>query len=265
MPVDWEPEQAVARETAQKRGRSEPPLSSRVACARRSGNHPLAGTAGAWVYQAVPAATDEPFASTSIDAPEIPLAEQWRSVWAEIQSDIAALSLCGAQQGRCSSAASIRFGKILESARGRDGLIKLAMINAGVNAAIRYAGIQPVRVEYPWSSAAAIFTTQRGSCMEFAIAKYIALLQSEWPSNDIRLVLAWPDGAGQPHMVLAARYEARWYILDNLRSAVLTDTRLENYVPLFVLDHLGVRKLVPEFIATDSARGMLARTRTADE
>jgi predicted transglutaminase-like cysteine proteinase len=209
--------------------------------------------AGAWVYQAVPAAIDEPFASTSIDAPEIPLAEQWRSVWAEIQSDIAALSQCGTQRGRCSSAASIRFGKILESARGRDGLIRLAMINAGVNAVIRYASIQPVRIEYPWSSAAAIFTSRRGSCMEFAIAKYIALRQSEWPSNDIRLVLAWPDGAGEPHMVLAARYEGRWYILDNLRSAVLTDTRLEKYVPLFVLDQLGVRKLVPEFISTGSA------------
>jgi predicted transglutaminase-like cysteine proteinase len=210
-------------------------------------------TAVAWVYKAVPAATEEPFASTSIDAPETPLAEQWRSVWAEIQSDITALSQCGTQPGRCSSAASIRFGRILESARGRDGLIKLAIINGGVNAAIRYAGIQPARVEYPWSSAAAIFTTRRGSCMEFAIAKYMALLQSEWPANDIRLVLAWPDGASEPHMVLAARYEGRWHILDNLRSAILTDARLENYVPLFVLDDLGVRKLVPEFTATDTA------------
>lgn len=145
------------------------------------------------------------------------------------------------------------LGKSLESARGRDGLIKLAIINGGVNAAIRYAGIQQALVEYPWSSAAAIFTTRRGSCMEFAIAKYIALLQSEWPSNDIRLVLAWPDGGSEPHMVLAARYEGGWYILDNLRSAILSDIKLENYVPLFVLDHLGVRKLVPEFTATDSA------------
>jgi predicted transglutaminase-like cysteine proteinase len=209
-------------------------------------------TAGAWVYKAVPAATDEPFASTSIDAPETPLAEQWRSVWAELQSDITALSQCGTQQGRCSSAASIRVGKILESARAHDGFVKLAIINGGVNAAIRYAGIQQARLEYPWSSAAAMFTTRRGNCMEFAIAKYMALLQSEWPANDIRLVLAWPDGASEPHMVLAARYEGRWYILDNLRSAILTDARLENYIPLFVLDHLGVRKLIPEFIPTDS-------------
>jgi predicted transglutaminase-like cysteine proteinase len=206
--------------------------------------------AGAWV--AVPAATEEPFASTGIDAPETPLAEQWRSVWAEIQSGFTALSHWGAQPGRCSAAASIRFQKILESARAHDRFVKLAIINAGVNAAIRYAGIQQARLEYPWSSAAAMFTSRRGACTEFAIAKYMALLQSDWPANDIRLVLAWPDGASEPHMVLAARYEGRWYILDNLRSAILTDARLENYVPLFVLDHLGVRKLVPEFIPTDS-------------
>ena len=212
---------------------------------------PSPAIAGAWAYKAA-AATDEPFASTSIDAPETPLVEQWRSVWAEIQSGFAALPHCGAQPGRCSAAASIRFQKILESARAHDGFVKLAIINAGVNAAIRYAGIQRARLEYPWSSAAAMFTSRRGACTEFAIAKYMALLQSEWPASDMRLVLAWPDGASEAHMVLAARYEGRWYVLDNLRSAILTDAKLENYVPLFVLDHLGVRKLVPEFIPTDS-------------
>jgi len=216
--------------------------------------------AGTWTDTAVPPATDEPFASTSVDVPETPLAEQWRSAWAEVQSEVTVPSHCGAQPGGCSSPASIRFLKILESARAHDGLIKLAIINGGVNAAIRYAGIQQARVEYPWSSAAAIFTSRRGACMEFAIAKYMALLRSEWPSSDMRLVLAWPDGASEPHMVLAARYEGRWYILDNLRSAILPDAKVENYVPLFVLDHLGVRKLVPEFIPTDSpAREARAR------
>src|SRR5262245_42961327 len=181
--------------------------------------------AGAWAYEAVPAATDEPFASTSIDAPETPLVEQWSSVWAEIQSGFTALSHCGAQPGRCSAAASIRFQKILESARAHDGFVKLAIINAGVNAAIRYAGIQQARLEYPWSSAAAMFTSRRGACTKFAIAKYMTLLQSEWPTSDMRLVLAWPDGASEAHMVLAARYAGRWYILDNLRSAVLTDAK----------------------------------------
>jgi predicted transglutaminase-like cysteine proteinase len=232
---------------------SEPPLGSRVACARRSGNPPLAGYRRCGVYEAVPAATDEAFASTSVDAPEIPLVEQWRSVWAEIQSGFTALSHCGAQLSQCSAAASIRFQKILESARTHDGFVKLAVINGGVNAAIRYAGIQQARLEYPWSSAAAMFTSRRGVCTEFAIAKYMALLQSGWPANDMHLVLAWPDGASEPHMILAAHYERCWYVLDNLRSAILTDARLENYIALFVLDHLGVRKLVPEFISTDSS------------
>jgi predicted transglutaminase-like cysteine proteinase len=213
-------------------------------------------TAGAWVDSAPPPASEEPFASTSIDARQTRLAEQWRSAWAEIQSEITLASHCGAQPGRCSAAASIRFLKILESARAHDGFVKLAIINGGVNPAIRYAGLQQARHEYPWSSAAAIFTSRRGPCVEFAIAKYMALFQSGWPSRDIRLVLAWPDGASEPHMVLTARYDGRWYVLDNLRSAILTDARLENYIPLFVLDHLGVRKLVPEFISTDSpARG----------
>jgi predicted transglutaminase-like cysteine proteinase len=208
--------------------------------------------AGGWVHEAIPAATDEPFASTGIDAPETLLVEQWRSVRAEIQSGFTAFSDCGAQPSRCSAAASIRFQKILESARAHDGFVKLAVINGGVNAAIRYAGTQQARLEYPWSSAAAMFTSRRGACTEFAIAKYMALRQNGWPANDIRLVLAWPDGASEPHMILAARYERRWYVPDNLRSALLTDARLENYIPLFVLDHLGVRRLVPEFIPTDS-------------
>jgi predicted transglutaminase-like cysteine proteinase len=213
----------------------------------------LPAVAGEWIDASSASASDEPFASTRIDAPEGSLSQKWHSARAEIQSEIAILSECNAQLDRCSSPAAIRFLKILERARAYDGFAKLAIVNSGVNAAIRYASDVPQHgVDDPWPAALAAFTSQRGVCTDFAIAKYTALFQAGWPLSDMRLVLVWPQGAGESHMILAARHNGQWLILDSARSAILPDTKLRNYVPLFVLDHLGVGQLFPQFVGAQS-------------
>jgi predicted transglutaminase-like cysteine proteinase len=206
-----------------------------------------------WIDTSSTLASDEPFVSTSIDASENSLSQKWHLAWAEISSEIAVLSECNAQSDRCSSPAAIRLLKILERARAYDGFAKLAIINSGVNAAIRYAsGVPQHGIGDPWPAALAAFALQRGVCTDFAIAKYTALLQAGWPLSDVRLVLVWPYGAGESHMILAARHNDQWLILDSARSAILPDTKLRNYVPLFVLDHLGVRQLFPQFVGAQS-------------
>jgi predicted transglutaminase-like cysteine proteinase len=189
---------------------------------------------------------DQPFASTPVvGIPEGPLPDKWELALADIHSEIALLAGCRARPDQCSSPAAVRFLKIVERARLYQGFAKLAVINSGVNAAIERADIRQPGIGDPWPTALATFTSGRGVCIHFAIAKYTALRLEGWPSNDLRLVIVWPDGGSEPHMVLAARHNDRWHILDNTRSAVFIDTKLPNYVPLFVFDHLGARKLAP--------------------
>jgi predicted transglutaminase-like cysteine proteinase len=183
--------------------------------------------------------TDGPFASTSLRAPEGPLENKWQLALADIYSELAILSDCRARPDRCLSPAATRFLKIVERAAPFAGIAKLAMVNSGINAAIRRDFRQRAEGGDPWPTALATFTAGRGVCMHFSIAKYTALLLGGWPANDMRLVMVWPDGGDLPHMILAARYSGHWHILDNLRSAVLVDSQIRNYVALFTFDHRG--------------------------
>lgn len=186
---------------------------------------------------------DEPFALTSVRAPQGALADNWQLALADIDSDLAILSDCRAWPDRCLSPVAGRFLNIVERARPYEGFAKLAMINSGVNAAILRDAVQRAGVAESWPTALATFSAGRGVCMHFAIAKYTALLLGGWPANDIRLVIVWPDRAERPHMVLAARHGGHWYLLDNLRSAVVIDGKATNYIPLFVFDYRGAREL----------------------
>jgi predicted transglutaminase-like cysteine proteinase len=186
--------------------------------------------------------TDEPFTSAGVSAPQGALTDKWQLALAEINSELAILSECWARPDRCLSPAARRFLNIVERARPYEGFARLAIVNSGVNAAIQRDAARAGSADH-WPMTLSTFTAGRGACMHFAIAKYTALLLGGWPANDMRLVIVWPDRVDQPHMVLAARHNGRWYILDNLRSAVIMDVKATNYVPLFVFDYRGARGL----------------------
>jgi predicted transglutaminase-like cysteine proteinase len=187
--------------------------------------------------------TDEPFGSTPVRAAVGLLADKWQQALAEINADLAILSDCRVQPNRGCSLAAIRFVSIVERANPYEGFAKLAMINSGVNAVIRRDLADELAGTDPWPTPLATLTAGHGVCTHFAIAKYTALLLGGWPTKDLRLVIVWPDRAARPHMVLAAHHSERWYILDNLRSAVVIDGKATGYVPLFVFDHRSARQL----------------------
>jgi len=203
----------------------------------------LAGVLSDSVFRLPPLTTDGPFASSSVRAPEGLLADKWQQALTEIDADLVTLSDCRAQPHRNCSLAAIRFLSIVERANPYEGLVKLAMINSGINAAIRRDLADEVTGTDAWPAALATFTAGHGVCMHFAIAKYTALLLGGWPAQDLSLVIVWPNQADRPHMVLAARNGEHWYILDNLRSAVVVDGKATGYVPLFVFDYRSAWQL----------------------
>jgi predicted transglutaminase-like cysteine proteinase len=207
----------------------------------------LAGVLSNSVFRLPPLTTDGPFGSTSVRAPEGLLADKWQRALTEINADLDILSDCRAQPNRGCSLAARRFLSIVERASPYEGLVNLAMINSGVNVAIRRDLAEGAASTDPWPTPLATFTAGRGVCMHFSIAKFTALVLGGWPAKDLRLVIVWPDRADQPHMVLAARHSGHWYILDNLRSAVVIDDKATGYIPLFVFEEnlLSQRKNEP--------------------
>ena len=205
-----------------------------------SANQPLPN-AGAMTSTAI-AANDEPFLSVSYHSPEGPMWARWRKMQAGIRSGQDVLSKCLKEEATCPVAAT-RLLAIINDARGHEKLDELGLVNRAINLSITVTtDMLQFGVPDLWSTPLATLTSGRGDCEDYAFAKYEALHQVGWPLEDLRLVVVWAGLLRQGHMVLAARLDKRWLILDERTLMLRADVEARSYSALFVLDHRGVRQ-----------------------
>ena len=87
-----------------------------------------------------------------------------------------------------------------------------------------------------WTTPLTTFASGAGDCEDYAIAKYVALLEAGMDANDLRLVIVHDHNVHQDHAVTAARIDGHWLILDNRHMVLLADTQIGNLTPLQALD-----------------------------
>lgn len=169
------------------------------------------------------------------------LREKWRDVENKLADERVQLALCDGDRERCVSPAALSLLAIVDNARARDGRARLGEINRAINLAIRPMSdlAQYGQVDV-WSSPLETFAQRAGDCEDYAIAKYVALRLAGIASDDLRIVVMHDTVRGEDHAVAAARLDGRWLTLDNNRMAMVEDTYLRNYRPLFVIDERGV-------------------------
>jgi predicted transglutaminase-like cysteine proteinase len=172
------------------------------------------------------------------------LAAKWRVVEADIAREQQVLARCRAQEA-CPAVAQELLNIVAEGA-GRLGRARVGLINRAVDLAIT-----PTRDETQWGVAdhwSPPFETlqsHRGDCEDYAIVKYVALLQAGVSHEDVRIVILQNVLPKEDHAAVAARVDGRWLILDNGRLALVRDTDMVRSIPKFVLDQDGARRFVP--------------------
>jgi predicted transglutaminase-like cysteine proteinase len=172
------------------------------------------------------------------------LAAKWRAVGGEIEREQQVLARCRAQEA-CPAAAQELLNIIAEGA-GRSGRARVGLINRAVDLAIA-----PTRDEVQWGVAdhwSPPFETlqsRRGDCEDYAIVKYVALLQAGLSHQDVRIVILRNVLSKEDHAAVAARVDGQWLILDNGRLALVRDTDMVRSIPKFVLDENGARRFIP--------------------
>jgi predicted transglutaminase-like cysteine proteinase len=190
----------------------------------------------------------EPFGLFTFAAPHGLLAEKWRGVSLDIAEDLDALARCRAASDHCSPAAT-RFLAVVDAAEKLDGRERLDAVNRAVNGAVGYTSdMAQWDVADLWSSPLVTFTTLRGDCEDYAIAKYVALRQAGVAAADLRIVLAHDNALGEDHAVLAARHDGRWLILDNRRAEVVDEGEVRHLAPLFAVDQDGVKLFAARYV-----------------
>lgn len=99
------------------------------------------------------------------------------------------LERCRAQQ-ECPPAAQ-EFLRIIAEGCDRDGLARIGVINRAVNLAIMPIGdVKQLGVRDRWSYPLETLTTGRGDCEDYAIAKYVPLVDAGVPKEDVKLTFA---------------------------------------------------------------------------
>lgn len=169
------------------------------------------------------------------------LRKRWHHVVALMARDFAAVVQCQLN-GPCPVAAQ-RLIDISAEGAGRSGRARVGLINRAVNLAI-----SPVSDERQWgvadrwSDPFETLLSYRGDCEDYAIVKYAALLGAGVRVDDVKIVILKNVFPNEYHAVTAARVNDEWLILDNRTLTLVRDTDLTRTIPVFVLDHEGVRR-----------------------
>jgi predicted transglutaminase-like cysteine proteinase len=184
------------------------------------------------------------------------MAARWRALQPAIRADMQMLALCRANPKVCTPAAR-RFIAIVDAGLARSGLARLGEINRAVNLAIRpMSDLAQYGARDVWATPLMTFTTGAGDCEDYAIAKYVALLQAGMAAADVRLVLVHDRQNRQDHAVTAARLNGEWLILDNLTMMLRAD-RNEFFMQALVALGGGTDDAPPPVVAMPKPKPFL--------
>lgn len=145
----------------------------------------------------------------------------------------------------CRNARCSRSAKAISETIGRNKTAslrdKLNIINSTVNEAIRYQrDHETYGVADRWAKPSETMTRGAGDCEDFAILKMAALHAMGVPADSMALVVVFDQRRKVYHAVLAVAAADRYFILDNVRNAVLGDRQIRDYMPLYsIVDGRG--------------------------
>jgi predicted transglutaminase-like cysteine proteinase len=191
-----------------------------------------------------PAPQALPFGLAAERVSEGKILHKWIDVQSEIREDKEILASCRENASSCPPAAQV-FLAIVDEGRARSGRARVGVINRAINLAIiPTSDLVQWGVVDRWSAPLETFTTRRGDCEDYAIAKYVALQAAGVAPEDIELVVVRNTDTNENHAVVAVRLDGTWVILDNRRLALVPAREIRRATPLFVIDEQGVRQFM---------------------
>jgi predicted transglutaminase-like cysteine proteinase len=194
--------------------------------------------------QTAPASEPAPFGLAAEQVSDGEILRKWMGVESEIRKDEQVLASCRKDASSCPSAAQ-RLLAIIDEGRARSGRARIGAINRAINLAIiPTSDLVQWGVVDRWSAPLETFTTHRGDCEDYAIAKYVALRAAGVAPDDVKLVVLRNSDVGENHAVVAVRIDGAWVILDNRWLTLVSDREMRRVTPLFEIDEDGVRQFV---------------------
>jgi predicted transglutaminase-like cysteine proteinase len=188
------------------------------------------------------AMVSEPFGLNVVPVTSGGLVTTWRHLEADILAESGPLARCRADAELCSSAAQHLLAIIAEG-RAHTGRSRIAVINRAINLAIRpNNNLTRQQISDHWRAPIDTLSTGRGDCKDYAIVKYVALLEAGIAEDDVSVVILHNLAGDEDHAVVAVRLDGNWVVLDNRWFTLVEDFEMRRVVPLFVLNHDGIKQ-----------------------
>ena len=116
-----------------------------------------------------------------------------------------------------------RLLEIIETARGKDGRARIGEVNRALNLSIAYTSDRVQHgLDDVWTPPLLTLASGRGDCEDYALAKYLALLELGFEPADLRIMIV-ETRLRRQHAILATRLGRQWLMLDNAHSLVLEE------------------------------------------
>lgn len=165
------------------------------------------------------------FGSVALSMRNFPVAARWAPVYKAIV-DCTAGSACDRE--------SPAFAEIIKIASDKGFREKLSFVNSSINRLIAYRKDSVVygKLDY-WAKPSEVLEHRAGDCEDFAILKMAALLRAGIPAQSMSLVVLQDRRRKFFHAVLSVSTGSGAFILDSLGNAVMRDSDLPDYVPLY--------------------------------
>jgi predicted transglutaminase-like cysteine proteinase len=171
------------------------------------------------------------------------LLQKWSRAKAEMAQELQTVGRCRANNA-CPPDAQ-RLIDLSSEGAGRNGRAKVGLINRAIDLAISPTSDEAQwHVPDHWSAPFETLQSGRGDCEDYAILKYLALLEAGISEGDVKIVIVKNVFPNEDHAVVATRVDGEWLILDNRTLTLVRDTDLTRAIPEFVLDQVGVRHFV---------------------
>ena len=187
-----------------------------------------------------PMTSREPFGLDTVSVMSGGLLSTWRGVQGAIHAESTVLARCRINAEQCPLVAK-NFLAIVAEGRTHTGRARIGVINRAINLAIH-----PKSDPGHWMVPLDTLSTGSGDCKDYAIAKYVALMEAGIAEEDLRLVIVRDLALGQDHAIVATRLGQDWIMLDNRWLTLVQDVKMRRVVPLFVLDRDGLRQFSHE-------------------
>jgi predicted transglutaminase-like cysteine proteinase len=173
---------------------------------------------------------------------------KWNGIKADMRAESEVFARCRTNMDSCPMAAKT-FLAIVDQGRALTGRARIGVINRAINMSIEpVSDMAQWGVPDRWSAPLETFTTHKGDCEDYAIAKYVALVEAGIAAADIKLMIVHNTAAHEDHAVTAVRLDGAWIILDNRWLRLVEDKAMPEAVPLYALGSDGAHQFLPDVL-----------------